>query len=248
MTKTNGLNQRLFVGGYDLSGDVGSISNWSTPRSYVDLTGIDKSAMERGLTLKDGQLEYMSFFNTAAGQAHPVLSALPTTDVQIDWILGPTLGNPSAHLIAKQVNYDPTRDTEAAFTFTISNLGNAYGGEWGIQLTAGQQTDSGATDGTGVDFSASTNYGLQAYLQVFSLTGTNVIVTIEESSDDGVGDSYEAVTGGAFTSVTSAPSTERIATANDLTVERYLRVATSGTFSEAIFSVGVVRNTEAVEF
>ena len=41
---------------------------------------------------------------------------------------------------------------------------------------------------------------------------------------------------------------ERIATANNLTVERYLRVVTSGTFSSVSFAVVIVRNDTAVVF
>ena len=45
MAKQSGLGQRLYVGGFDISGDVGSIDNASTPTALLDVTGIDKLAI-----------------------------------------------------------------------------------------------------------------------------------------------------------------------------------------------------------
>ena len=42
MAKSAGLAQKLFHHIYDISGDVGAISSWSTPVSVLDITGIDK--------------------------------------------------------------------------------------------------------------------------------------------------------------------------------------------------------------
>jgi len=50
-----------------------------------------------------------------------------------------------------------------------------------------------------------------------------------------------------FTAATGVGS-ERIATANDLTVEQYLRINTTGTFSECTFAVVVVRNEVETTF
>jgi hypothetical protein len=55
------------------------------------------------------------------------------------------------------------------------------------------------------------------------------------------------VTGGGFTAATGVTS-QRIATSSSQTVERYLRVVTTGTFSSAVFAVTVVRNDTAVSF
>ena len=47
--------------------------NLSTPSGVQDVTGIDKSAMERLLLLADGQLQITYVFNDAANQIHAVL-------------------------------------------------------------------------------------------------------------------------------------------------------------------------------
>jgi hypothetical protein len=248
--KTTGLGDRLFVGGYNLSGDIGAIDSISAPRGVLDDTGIDKLAMERLLSTKDGEISFTAFYNVDTDQAHPVLSALPTTDVGVLYCRGAVLGNRAAALIGKQIGYDPTRGSDGSFTFKVQALANGYGLEWGKQLTAGPQTDTTGSNGTGVDFAGggSLAFGLQAYLQVIALTGTNVVVKLQESSDNGVGDAWADVTGGAFTSATSAPQTQRLQTARGQTVERYLRVVTSGTFTSATFAVMVSRNPVAVSF
>ena len=83
----------------------------------------------------------------------------------------------------------------------------------------------------------STRRGLSAYLQVFSFTGTSITVSLEESSDNAVTDAYAAVTGGAFTAVSSDPASERIQTSLTLVVERWVRVVSTGTFNPCTFAV-----------
>jgi hypothetical protein len=250
MAKQAGLGDNLYVAGYDLSGDVGSLGNIAGGPAALDVTAIDKSAMERIGGVRDGRIEFSAFFNDAAGRAHPRLSSLPTANVIVTYYRGTTLGNPAAALVAKQINYDGNRGDDGSLTFAVEALGNGYGLEWGQSLTAGKRTDTGATNGTGVDFgTGSTNFGLQAYLQVFAFTGTDVTIKLQESSDNGA-DAYADVTGGGFTQVTSGPTSERIATANNLTVERFLRAVTvtTGGFSSLTFAVVAVRNDTAVAF
>lgn len=242
MAKTNGLASELFIGGYQLSGDIQAVDNISCPAATLDVTAINKSAYERINGLRDGTIEATTFFNTATGRAHPVLKTLPTTDSHLMYCHKTTLGNPAACLVAKQINYDGSRGSDAGFTFKVQAQGNAYGLEWGNQLTAGLRTDTTATNGTAIDTTASASFGAQAYLQVTALTGTNVIVAIEDSADNV---SFAAVTGLAFTSVTSAPGFERLATANTATVRRYVRAVTTGTFTSASFVVAINKNETA---
>ncbi|MFD6113596.1 hypothetical protein ACFWG0_26285 [Streptomyces yangpuensis] len=248
MSKQSGLGDALYIAGYDLSGDIGAVNSIGGGPALLEVTGIDKSAFERIGGLRDGRIDYTSFFNPTLGRAHSRLSALPTSDVIISYYRGTTLGGASANLVAKQLNHDGTRADDGAFTFVGNNQGNGYGLEWGTSLTAGKRTDGSATNGSSVDFgTGSTSFGLQAYLHVFAFTGTSVTVKLQESSDDGAGDAWADVTGGGFTAATGITS-QRIETARNLTVERYLRVVTTGTFSNAVFAVSVNRNDVATSF
>src|SRR5262245_6606678 len=136
MAKSSGLGANCYVGGYDLSGDIGAMNSIRGGPSPLVVTGINKSAFERIGGTRDGAMEYMAFFNDAAGQAHPVLSPLPRNDQIMTYCHGTTLGNPAAAMIAKQVDYNGTRGTDGSLTFTVSALSNGYGVEWGRQLTA----------------------------------------------------------------------------------------------------------------
>jgi hypothetical protein len=53
----------------------------STPRAVQDVTGIDKSAMERLLLLADASFTLNGVFNDAAGASHVVFKTVPSTSV-----------------------------------------------------------------------------------------------------------------------------------------------------------------------
>lgn len=249
MAKQNGLGDNFYIGGFDLSGDIASLKRIGGGPDTLEVTGIDKSANERIGGKRDGLIEFTSFFNKSAGQEHPKLSLLPTADQVVTYCRGTAIGNASACLTGKQINYDGQRNAKGDFTFEVQAQANGFGLEWGKLLTAGKRTDVGATNGIGVDHLAASAFGLQAYLQVFSFTGTNVVVKLQESSDNGVGDAWTDVVGGAFTQITVGPTSQRIAT-GAIAVERYLRAVTTtaGGFTNLVFSVTVVKNETAVAF
>jgi hypothetical protein len=244
MSKQSGLGDNLYIAGYDLSGDINSVK-LAAPTGVQDVTGIDKSAFERIGLVRDGSIEYKAFFNPT--RAHPRLSLLPTTDQVLTYCRGTALGGPAACLVAKQLNYDGTRADSGEFSFAVSAVSNGYGMEWGNQLTAGLRTDTGATNGTGIDTTASLAFGAQAYLQVTAFTGTDCTVKIQDSADNV---SFADVAGLGFTQITAGPASERIATGGSATIRRYLRAVTvtTGGFSSITFSVAINKNPVAVTF
>lgn len=246
MSKQTGLGDALYVAGYDLSGDTAALRRISGGPAAITVTGIDKSGVERLGGKIDGTIEIETYFNDAAGQSHPVYSALPTADVVGCYLRGTTLGNAAAATVAKQANYDPTRRTDGALTARVELLANGFGVEWGKNLTAGTATETGAANGSAVDFGAAANFGFRAYLQVLSFTGTDATVTLEDSADGSTG--WASMSGSAFTQITTAPTTERIATGGTENVRRYLRyaVTSSGGFSNMTFVVVAIQNTTAV--
>lgn len=249
MAGENALGVRLLVGGYDLSGDIGSIENMHGGPNVDENTGIDKEAIEREALLVDGGFEYTAFFNKAAGQAHLVLSALPTADQITSYLHKSIIGNPGCACVGKQIDYAPNRATSGRLVMKTTVEANGYGLEWGRQLTAGIRTDTGATNGAAVDFSQANSFGLQAYLQVTGFTGTDATVKLQMDDNSGFTTPTD-VTGGGFTVVTGAHVAQRIQTARNFAVERYLRVVTttSAGFSSLAFSVVVNVNTTSVNF
>lgn len=242
MAKQSGLGDQLFIGGLDVGADISAIGNLSTPRATLDSTGITQSANARIFGLRDGQAEFTAYFNPgpAADAAHLAFRGLPLTDVQLTYLRGLGLGSPGASMVSKQIGYDPTRADDGSFTFGVTASANAFGIDWGQQITPGKRSDTTATSpATGLDTTASLSFGWQAYLHVFSFTGTSVTVTIQDSADNAT---FATITGGAFTAA-SAIGAERIQSASaTATVRRYVRVITTGTFSQATFCVVFVKN------
>lgn len=243
MAKQSGLGDQLFIGGYDIGADINSISSLATPKAVLPATGITQSAQARIPGLADASGEFVSYFNDATGQEHDALKGLPTTDVHLMYLRGAALGSPAFCVVGKQIGYDPQRGDDGSLLINTSLQGSAYAGDWGVQLTAGKVTHSSASNGTSVDLgTGSLSFGWQAYLQVFSFTGTSCTVKLQESSDNGAGDAFADITGGSFTAATGR-TVERLASSSaTATVERYVRIVTTGTFSSCSFAVVFNRN------
>jgi len=243
MAKQTGLGSRLWVGSANLSGDINAINRIAGGPAALDMTDITQSAFERKGGLRDGGIDVTSYFDPAAGASHAVYSALPRTDIITSAAVGATVGTPCASCQAVQVGYDGNRNNDGSYLLSVVSNADQYGVEWGELLTAGDRTDTTATaSGTGLDGSAATTFGGQAYLHLSAFTGTSVTVKLQDSADNS---SFSDISSAAFTAKT-AVGWERIAFTG--TVRRYVRVATTGTFSNAVFMVNFVRNATAVVF
>lgn len=253
MGKQGGLGQRLYVGGYDISGDVTELS-LGTPMATLETTGIDKSAKERIFGHRDGMLDSTAWFNpenVSTIQEHAVYSTLPTADVPSMGVLAPpAIGTDAFCLAGKQINYDPKRAADGTFIFAVSMQANQYGGEHGKLLTVGKRTDSAATNGTALDqTTVSTAFGWQAYLQIFAFAGTDVTVKLQDSADNST---FADLAGASFAQITSTtPGAQRLQSASaTATVRRYVRASTitTGGFTNLVFAVAFVRNLQANSF
>lgn len=242
MAKQGGMGDTAYVDGYDLGGDITAIGRIGGTVAPGEVTGIKRSAPERIGLLRDGAIEFTSAFNddnvSATLGAHQVLKTLPTIDRLVTYFRGMAVGSPAASLVSKQINYDATRGADGSLFFTVSAQGNGFGLEWGEQLTAGAKTDTTGSNGTGIDFGAvSTLFGWTAYVHLLAFTGTSVTFTVQDSADNV---SYLALSGGAFGAM-NAIGAARLSGASNATVRRYVRINTSGTFSNAVFAVNFVR-------
>ncbi len=245
MTKQSGLGDAFYFGGYDLSGEVNALSKVGSPLAVLDVTPINVKAHVRIAGLRDGGIDFSTFFDPAAGHSHPVLAALPRTDVVACYFAGgQAIGNAAACMVAKQVDYDPTRGNDGALSSAVSSVANSYGLDWADQLTPGLRTDVAATNGTARDFGAATSFGFQMYLQVTAFTGTDVTVKLQDSADNV---SFADLASGAFAQTTAAHTAQRVAVGGTATVRRYVRAVTvtSGGFTSATFAVALAKNAVA---
>lgn len=241
MSKESGLGDYLFIDGYDVSGDTAQVASISAPFAPIVMTGINKYAPERVAGQMDGALGFTVYHNPT--NAHVKLSALPRTNVIGSYFHGLALGNVCASLQALQVSYDPSRGDDGSLTMAVALTASAGTSlEWGVQGTPGKRSDVAATNGASVDGGASTAFGLQAYAHFFSFTGTSCTLKLQDSADNAT---FADLTGGGFVAATAAGS-QFIATTATQTIRRYVRVVSSGTFSQCTFAVNLIRNNSAL--
>lgn len=240
------MGDNLWIDGLDVSGDIGSLGVIGCPLATQDTTPINMSGVRRIGLLHDGRIDYTAFWNRgpAADTAHSVHKTLPRTDRALQYCRGTTLGAPAASMVGKQIGYDGNREQSGAFTLAVSALANEFGLEWGVQLTAGKLTQGAAANGSSYDTGVvSTAHGWAMHLHVFEFTGTSVTVKVQDSADNSA---WADITGATFVAAT-AVGAQRVSAGptSTATVRRYLRIVSTGTFSNAVFGVNFVRHEAA---
>lgn len=107
----------------DIRNDITNLAI-STPRAVQDVTGIDKSAMERLLLLADLSLTLNGVFNDAADKSHSVFKTAPSTSVgrQVTCtVSGQTLGT-SPQVEVLFTDYQLTRGDDGALTWSAPGV------------------------------------------------------------------------------------------------------------------------------
>ena len=122
MPKSTGLAMAVSVD--DSGGTLRVISNdvlsctFGTPRGQQDVTGLDKSAIERLLLLADGTVSLTVAYNTAAlTGSHTVLKTISSNSNNRTVTLTPT-GGSSLTMEMIGTNYSLTRGQDGALTGT----------------------------------------------------------------------------------------------------------------------------------
>lgn len=63
MAKKSGLGDNFYYGAFDFSGDIQALGAIGGGPAALNVTGINKSALERIGGHRDGRIEYTAFFN-----------------------------------------------------------------------------------------------------------------------------------------------------------------------------------------
>ncbi len=240
MSKTSGLGAGLLVDTADLSGDITAVQEISGGPAALDVTTLQRQAMERIGGKVDGRITATAWFNPAAGGEHPNLSTLPTTDRLVTYLHRSTAGSPAVSCLGKQIDYTGNRGGDGAFTFTVDVEANRHGIEWGVLLTAGAETitSTGALASV-TDSTTETYYGAVAAIHLLAFTGSSITLTVEHSNDNGATDTWYTLAGD-LASFTAAGS-KRVETGPDTTIKQYLRLRAAGTFTSATIAVSFHR-------
>ncbi len=228
----------MYVAGFDISGDVGSISSLQVTAEEQDVTGINKTAHERITKRHDAIIGFDTFFNDATDQLHDALKGLPTTNVGVMLLTGTTRGDGVFAMEAKQLNYDWVRGADGSLNGSVEAKMGSAGANW-CRLLVKKGTHSSATDEVGVNepADAQTTVGAVGYLQHFSAASGTVEYDIEDSSDSTNGTDGAWANLLAFADVATPynPITSRVTVTGN--VEKWVRASTNGTFTTAVFSM-----------
>lgn len=125
MAKQSGLGWTTFSVD-DAAGSAQPIKNditnvqFASPRGVQDVTGIDKSAMERLLLLADLSYTLNGVFNPSANQSHAVFKTVPSTSV-----LRTVTNVIAAQTLAVEclfTDYNLTRGADGSFTWSAPGV------------------------------------------------------------------------------------------------------------------------------
>ena len=246
MAKTNGLNVRLYVQGYDLSGDANALSGLGYTSELLDVTTLDVSARKRIIGSVDSEMSFDAWFDNAASQQHAVWTSnsgkIPTADQNVLIPMGSAVGDPFVGLVAKEGAYNVTSSSGSAIAANATFSANGSAAEFGVMTTSFDDTITSSTSGTSIDNSASSSAGGSWYYQVLALSavGGNARwhLNLQHSSDDATWTDVSTATVTASDGIGAARA-EFTGTLNRYVRQRVVLDASSGSLT---YSIGFSRS------
>jgi hypothetical protein len=116
------------TGNRNISNDITNL-DWSIPRAVQDVTGVDKSAIERILLLADFSLTMNGVFNDDSNLSHAVFKTIATTSVirTVSIVTSSQTMNNEVWL----TDYSMSRGTDGSLTWTVpAVLGDGTAPSW----------------------------------------------------------------------------------------------------------------------
>jgi hypothetical protein len=103
----------------DIRNDINDLQ-FATPRAVQDVTGIDKSAMERLLVLADFSISLKGVFNAAANMSHTVFKTIPSTSV--NRLISNTVNGVNLNTNCLLTDYQLVRSNAGDLTWTVPGV------------------------------------------------------------------------------------------------------------------------------
>lgn len=103
----------------DIKNDITDLQ-FATPRAVQDITGIDKSAMERLLLLADFSITLKGVFNAATDKSHDVFKTVTSTSVARTTSL--TVNGVSLNNEVLFTDYPLSRSASGELTFSVPGV------------------------------------------------------------------------------------------------------------------------------
>lgn len=232
MAFIHGKNTGVLVKQYDLSAYFNSADSAYTADT-AEVTTFGASAKSYIAGMKDATVSLAGFWDGDANAVDSVLSAALGGAALIT--IAPaglaTVGNPAILADALTTSYgvSATVGDAVAVSAEAQVSGGMNAGIILASLIARTATGSLAS----VDNGASTSAGLRGFLHITAFNGTDVTVKIQESPDNSTW--ADLIT---FTQATAAGSESGTGAG---TIDRYLRVNITGTFTSVTLAVSAAR-------
>lgn len=206
MAKSTGIGDGLLVSGYDVSGDVGSISGIQTTFGEQDMTAIEMAARDRVQLVENGSFAFNNFFNDSDGEGseargvHDLLTgATPgarTTHV-LSYHRGRAVGAWVANLEAQRFSYSLARTQSGSLLGTV-NASSTGALEraifWSRALTPFVGADvpeepEGENPWADVEYAAFElgASSFRCWFHVLGFSGDDAVVKVQDSADGATG-------------------------------------------------------------
>ena len=238
MAKVANLLTRVYIDEFDFSDALHTADMTITPE-LAEVTSFSDTGPRRVMGSYDhtsGVLGYFEPTNDAADeQLHPL-----TSDAADHYLLHLWGDNTRGAIAYEQIVHLSSKPLSATIGEGILLDADFVGSgslSRGVLLTTGPEIETSTGNLTGVDFGTTTSsQTLQAVFRVLALTGSNITLNVQQSSDNGSSDAFATISGmtsGSLSAIGVVRTTTLAAT------ERYLRVNIAGTFDTATIDVYV---------
>jgi len=229
---------RIYVGGYDLSGDSRTFSSADIIYGEADVTGWSEAVTN---FLRDGRLAtgirgYQALLNDATGRAYTILQAGNAQNVSLLFGGGgePAIPDPAYLIPSVQMMDNATIDGNVAminadFIPQAGAVDTAVANPFGVLLSPATSISS-TTTGASHDNEGATTGGWHSIIHITATSSGNFAFTIEHSTDDSAW-----ATLGTFTTTGGSVTSEYLSgsgTVNQYT--RFLATRTAGTVTPVV--------------
>jgi hypothetical protein len=239
---------RIYIGGYDLSGDARTVSSLDSRFGEVDITGWSEFVKNflPDWHLQAGVRGFQALLNDTAGRAFNRLKDAENSS-QLSFCFGgggePAVPDPAYHLPSIQLGDMAGCDGKAAAIGPMDFLPDAGQFSTNFQkvlgfVLRGPTSLSGnltASSATSVDFGAASSAGYTAIIHVLSTSSGNFAMTVKHSTDDS---SFSTL--GTFTTTGGSIGSELLTGSGS--VNRYVAFDAQRTAGTITVIVTFVRN------
>ena len=183
-------NNRIYVDGYDISGD-GSSLEVNAASVMADDSTFTNTGRTHKKGIKDDSLNYDGFFDDDAAQVDAIFAALreaagSSVDIVSNYPDLDTVGKTGTAGLIENSNY--TVPSKVSELVTVKGNFGIEGGLMQVKSLGAKATATGSTTGTAIDDGAQSLLGGTWFIHVFAISAVGgnarVLFTLQDSADN----------------------------------------------------------------